>query len=82
MARKPEPDWRELIASAGLSIEDLLGSEPLSDPPPRSAAATIFGAPFRMILVLARMPVRLVAGVVKLPFRLLKAVLPPWRRGS
>ena len=77
----------------GYTLEELLGSEPVSKVEKKKPGliAKIVGAPFRLVLGIVKLPVtivsRLVGGVAKalrevvtLPVRLVRAVLSPWKK--
>ena len=89
----------------GYTLQELLGAAPVTKSPKqikkdhkaakkaagnRGIVATVIGAPVRLVVALAKLPVtvvsKLVNGVVsaltelvKLPFRLLSALASPWR---
>lgn len=82
----------------GYTLQELLGAAPVTMSPKqikkrsskRGIIATLFGAPFRLVAGLIKLPITVVAklvnGVVsvltelvKLPFRILGALTSPWR---
>ncbi len=76
----------------GYTLEQLLGSAPVLDKKnKRGVASRIFGAPFKLVGALIKLPVvaasRLAGGfanaiveIFRLPLRLVGAIIKPWRR--
>lgn len=74
--RKKRKHQQEQDPLGGLSLDDLMGLDLLSDPPGPSKSASVATAPFRLALAVVKLPFKLVAGVVKAPFKVVRAILP------
>ncbi len=81
----------------GYTMQELLGAVPVSKSPKqikqekkaakkasgkRGVLSTVFGAPFRLVAALVKLPVTLIGKIVKLPARLVGFVLRPFRKRS
>lgn len=78
--KAPESFFDEFDWLDGFSLEELLGSAPVSQPKGPGVVGRMISAPFRLLKALVLLPVRLVVSLVKLPFRMVRAILPPWGR--